>query len=535
MDKTDKETKKNLSFKEIMGYVVENFSKNRLMHFFTVVVFSFSILVFTLMATIILYTNTRNQTRYYNALEPNYMVFSQEAGYIDDLGNDFQKSLVTGKVLQQNIKKVFGDTNGVIKGQAVYDLEGNLLGGINLGMSKSTLWHFELEGNYPFEATDIVLPDYFMKNANLNIGDKIEINEIQLTITGKILTTYKDVDFSNRHLRQNANFNYKYDYEYNLGIVNGQYANLLVNNVYSIELHGDITKNNYFGSYSYYTLEYGSFDKFASTLNLKLGKTPILDNEVIVSEEVYNKFDKPLYNGISFMIPDLEEEKYNDAHSDVLNLYNFYEKGMTIVGVYEDDENLPDVLITDSNFQKIKEDYFHYYIFDNYLNYLNDGYGNIIVSLEEQGLIWEDPGSKAIYVFSNLKHKLSVGLYIALFLLTVVTTALLFVVFKQNFIDNKDMVKTLIKEGASRKDIYWIFLFKAVAIALVAMIVSMVTLIITLIQINQNMQIHFDFSFKIIRFRYLLYFANLLGTLLLLIGSAHILANKLIKRLEEGK
>ena len=102
MDKIEIENKEpkgknGLSFKEIVGYVVENFSKNRLMHFFTVVIFSFSILVFTLMATIILYTNTRNLTRYYQAFEPNYMVFSQEVEYIDELGNNYQKSLVTGK------------------------------------------------------------------------------------------------------------------------------------------------------------------------------------------------------------------------------------------------------------------------------------------------------------------------------------------------------------------------------------------------------------------------------------------------------
>ena len=262
---------------------------------------------------------------------------------------------------------------------------------------------------------------------------------------------------------------------------------------------------------------------------------PILDNEVIVSETVYSKINKSLYYGISFTLPNLEEEKYRNAHSDVLNLYNFYESGMTIVGVYEDSEYLPDVLTTDANFQKIKEEYFKYYAYDNYLNYLNEGYGDIISKLNENSLIWEDPGAKAVLVFSNLKYKLHFGFYLALFLLAVVTTALLFVVFKQNFIDNKDMVKALINEGASKKDIYWIFFFKAIAIGSVAMIVSMVTLIITLVQINQNMQVNFDIEFNIIRFRYPLYFANLLNTMLLLVGSAHLLAKKLIKSLDNGK
>jgi len=540
MDKIEIENKEpkgknGLSFKEIVGYVVENFSKNRLMHFFTVVIFSFSILVFTLMATIILYTNTRNLTRYYQAFEPNYMVFSQDVEYIDELGNNYQKSLVTGKALQKSIKKVFGYTHGVLKDQAVYDSEGDFLGKINLGMSHSTAWHFRLEGNYPLGETDVALPDYFLEKAALNIGDEIKINDIQLTITGKILTTYKDVDFSNRYLEQNLNFKYKYDFEYNLGIVNGQYTDLLASNTYRIELNGDITKHDYFGSYNYYTLEYGTIARFGESLSLKLGSTPTLDNEVIVSETVYSKINKPLYYGISFTLPNLEEEKYNNAHSDVLNLYNFYESGMTIVGVYEDSEYLPDVLITDANFQKIKEEYFEYYVYDNYLNYLNEGYGDVISKLNENSLIWEDPGAKAIVVFSNLKYKLNFGLYLALFLLTVVTTALLFVVFKQNFIDNKDMVKALINEGASKKDIYWIFFFKAIAIGSVAMIVSMVTLIITLVQINQNMQVNFDIEFNIIRFRYLLYFANLINTMLLLVGSAHLLAKKLIKSLDDGK
>jgi ABC-type lipoprotein release transport system permease subunit len=259
---------------------------------------------------------------------------------------------------------------------------------------------------------------------------------------------------------------------------------------------------------------------------------PILDNEVIVSETVYSKINKSLYYGISFTLPNLEEEKYCNAHSDVLNLYNFYESGMTIVGVYEDSEYLPDVLTTDAKFQKIKEEYFKYYVYDNYLN---EGYGDIISKLNENSLVWEDPGAKAVLVFSNLKYKLNFGLYVALFLLAVVTTALLFVVFKQNFIDNKDMVKALIKEGASKKDIYWIFLFKAIAIGSIAMIVSLVTLIITLVQINQNMQVNFDIEFNIIRFRYLLYFANLFNTMLLLVGSAHLLANKLMKSLDDGK
>ena len=541
MDKTDiankepKEEKEGLSFKEIVGYVIENFSKNRLMHFFTVVIFSFSILVFTLMATIILYTSTRNLTRYYKAFEPNYMVFSQEVEYVDELGNNYQKSLVTGKALQKNIKKVFGYTHGVLKDQAVYDSEGDFLGKINLGMSHSTAWHFRLEGNYPLGETDVALPDYFLEKAALNIGDEIKINDIQLTITGKILTTYKDVDFSNRYLEQNLNFKYKYDFEYNLGIVNGQYTDLLASNTYRIELNGDITKHDYFGSYNYYTLEYGTIARFGESLSLKLGSTPTLDNEVIVSETVYSKINKPLYYGISFTLPNLEEEKYNNAHSDVLNLYNFYESGMTIVGVYEDSEYLPDVLTTDANFQKIKEEYFKYYVYDNYLNYLNEGYGDIISKLNENSLVWEDPGAKAVLVFSNLKYKLNFGLYVALFLLAVVTTALLFVVFKQNFIDNKDMVKALIKEGASKKDIYWIFLFKAIAIGSIAMIVSLVTLIITLVQINQNMQVNFDIEFNIIRFRYLLYFANLFNTMLLLVGSAHLLANKLMKSLDDGK
>ena len=67
------------------------------------------------------------------------------------------------------------------------------------------------------------------------------------------------------------------------------------------------------------------------------------------------------------------------------------------------------------------------------------------------------------------------------------------------------------------------------------MILSMLTLIITLIQINQNMQVNFDIEFNIIRFRYPLYFANLLNTMLLLVGSAHLLAKKLIKSLDNGK
>ncbi len=541
MDKTDiankepKKEKKGLSFKEIVGYVIENFSKNRLMHFFIVVIFSFSILVFTLMATIILYTNTRNLTRYYNAFEPNYMVFSQEVEYIDELGNNYQKSLVKGQILQKNIKKAFGYTYGVLKGQEVCDIEGDFLGKINLGMSHSTAWDFRLEGNYPLGETDVALPDHFMERAALNIGDEIKINDIQLTITGKILTTYKDVDFSNRYLDQNPNFIYKYNFEYNLGIVNEKYVDLLADNTYSIELNGDITKHDYFGSYNYYTLEYGTINKFEEDVSLKLGSMPVLDNEVMVSETVYSKINKPLYYGISFTLPNLEEEKYHNAHSDVLNLYNFYESGMTIVGVYEDSEHLPDVLITNANFQKIKEEYFKYYAYDNYLNYLNEGYGDIISKLNENSLIWEDPGAKAVLVFSNLKYKLHFGFYLALFLLAVVTTALLVVVFRQNFIDNKDMVKTLIKEGASKKDIYWIFLFKAMAIGSIAMILSMLTLIITLIQINQNMQVNFDIEFNIIQFRYPLYFTNLLNTMLLLIGSAHLLAKKLIKSLDNDK
>lgn len=541
MDKTDiankepKEEKEGLSFKEIVGYVIENFSKNRLMHFFTVVIFSFSILVFTLMATIILYTSTRSLTRYYKAFEPNYMVFSQEVEYVDELGNNYQKSLVTGKALQKNIKKVFGYTHGVLKDQAVYDIEGDFLGKINLGMSHSTAWHFRLEGNYPLDETDVALPDYFMEKAALNIGDEIKINDIHLIITGKILTTYKDVDFSNRYLDKDLNFKYKYDFEYNLGIVNGQYADLLASNTNHIELNGDITKHDYFGSYNYYTLEYGTIARFEESLSLKLGSMPILDNEVIVSETVYSKINKSLYYGISFTLPNLEEEKYHNAHSDVLNLYNFYESGMTIVGVYEDSEHLPDVLTTDANFQKIKEEYFKYYAYDNYLNYLNESYEDIISELNENNLIWEDPGAKAVLVFSNLKYKLHFGFYLALFLLAVVTTALLVVVFKQNFIDNKDMVKALIKEGASKKDIYLIFLFKAIAIGSIAMILSMLTLIITLVQINQNMQVNFDIEFNIIRFRYLLYFANLFNTMLLLVGSAHLLANKLMKSLDDGK
>ncbi|MGI6210901.1 MAG: hypothetical protein ACOYIM_04325, partial [Bacilli bacterium] len=74
-----------------------------------------------------------------------------------------------------------------------------------------------------------------------------------------------------------------------------------------------------------------------------------------------------------------------------------------------------------------------------------------------------------------------------------------------------------------------------IAIGSIAMILSMLTLIITLIQINQNMQVNFDIEFNIIRFRYPLYFTNLLNTMLLLIGSAHLLAKKLIKSLDNEK
>ena len=526
--------KKDLSFKEVMNYVLENFSKNKLMHFLTIVVFSFAILSFALFVSTISYRNIDNQNRYFEKANPNYIVASKETSYIDALGNDYHKQLYKGKVLKENIKKVFGGTHGVLKDQDVYSVDNQLIGQINLAIPKSSaLWNFEVEGNYPTNGFEVALPDCYLKDVNLNVGDEVWINGILVTITGKIITSYNEKDYLHQDLASNPHYQYKDAYEFSLGVTTEEYLEILASNTHKFALNGDLTKAEYFGSYCYYSLVYGDFGKYEPHLNLKLDVIPELDNEVIVSEAVYEQFRYPLYGGISFTLPDLELEKYDDAHTDILNLYSFYQKGITIVGVYEDNKFLPDVLVTSSNFQKMKKAYFEDYVFDGYLNYINEGYENILEKLDEQGLKWEDPSSKTILGFSRLKNEFNFRRYFIVFLLLVVTAGLLFITLRQSILSNKETIKTLISLRINKKDIRDIFILEIIAIAVISMILSTIFLIITIHQIDQKLQVNFEIPFKIVEYRYLIYIINLVITLALLIVASILPVTRFINKVGE--
>lgn len=262
----------------------------------------------------------------------------------------------------------------------------------------------------------------------------------------------------------------------------------------------------YYNNFYYNDWESKYLDRYITTsfapqsqyrdVTLLNGHYPEKPGEILVSESVIYKFvgdewwwkeDTERENDINDIIGkhydlmSLHGERFNEFYDKTMDLSEYFPNGITIAGVFSDDElydqfpnqQIPEMICGDDVFQKMKNDYFDDYIYSRSLFTITDEFTeDVIQEILDNDILIDDPNLNRIL---KLKQKLeNLDIYImAAFVAVVLCIFLVALLTISVSINEKGYLLGIMRSiGFSKKDFKKIYLLESLLIGLTCVILS---------------------------------------------------------------
>ena len=218
-------------------------------------------------------------------------------------------------------------------------------------------------------------------------------------------------------------------------------------------------------------------------VQLLCGRMPEREDEVLVSIETPGAMEMFERGGVHRVLP-IHDTKYNESFSDALDLAKFYPQGYRIVGVYDEfsfgekrfdsREVIPQVLVQESVFQAIKDEYFREYIYGRwYILTEETPSEQVLAAMMDKGFRITEPNVEKILQFRKALQK--VDLYLVAALAMIVTCYFLVTVLlvSSGIRDRKFLVGIMRANGYARADIRRIFFCEAALVGAASQVLGL--------------------------------------------------------------
>lgn len=466
---------KSLAFKEIIANVFHHFNRKKTRKVFTTFLIAFISMLFLVINT--LNANDFSTTLMNAITSSESSCFSVYEKGVDI--NEIPRNIYKGETYISKLIECIGEDR-LLK---IHLLEFENEEGYSDSMAVidysecNFFKELSVEGELPTNDNEVVLS--YIYSDSYKIGDILNIGGTFAKVVGFANTKIGGADES-------------------CSIVSPNISNTWINNITKINLQGFNIK---------YAMDIDNIAtaKTISSMNvlsckeneLVSGSFPENENEVLVSktfaDEIMTDNNDTLVE--NYLITDLHSDKFDTAFSDMLNLYDYVGRKLSIVGVYDEEKESTDIgniVFVDSVYQNIINDYKEYFNYSSIYAYFDSNSRDDVKRLNDNGFVVEDENFQIIYTFmditTNLKNVSSISNVVCCLMIIF----LLVISFVANVKDNAKKIGIYRAIGINSRDISKIYLFEAGLICAAAMILAMIgeKLVINMINAQFSMSIN---------------------------------------------
>ena len=523
--------KTGLRIKEIIKMAYNSLKQRKIRLFFTLALFALSLALVFVSSQIINYDYKQNMGKYLEERNLKYSIVYRETEYEDIFENKIEERCNSGKKLRNDIEEIMPYMhmrNVMYLNWIVVDEDESEPYDIPIIIGDYEEYDISIIGNYPVESNEILIDSvvadklFSEKKYNELIGSSLFYYDLKLRISGIIEKSDIKID--------------RYD-ESGYLIGNEGFVEWLVDNLKYLDINAaDLTQYRALRPYKESKMKYGSADILNSS-NLVWGRLPEKENEIMVANYVFNALgydieDSEEENIKEINLINLNDKKYNNAF-DYMNIYDYFPKGIKVVGVYnfsEENEVDASVLVKNNVYQKMKENYCRYYAFDETIIMLGDDKEKLVESIDEINCKLDEKGCGYIYDFDNFVkniHKLLLSLTCIC-----MGIAIFFIISFMSYSvkDQSRKIGILRTMGMKMKEALLIFVVEDIILTVFSLFIGSFLFILVLNQINNiYMRYMKDVELNIIEVQMKLYFVAVVFSLFIGIISSYIPLKKMSK------
>ena len=346
-----------------------------------------------------------------------------------------------------------------------------------------------LIGQLPSQPGQVVLTDYFVDHHNLDntiLGEHILIDGSLYEITGILKTNY--IEFK---VNDSVSFGdltpfqqYALDYQYQIVLIHKEDILQQLNDIYYVPLELSDFSTNKMSVYEHNTIIYGSINLYNDMSDeLIWGTLPVSDNEVIISSSMARMMgyqDINDYQSLTstWVFKDVYQPTFNNYYKNFINMYDYFNQGIVITGVYEELSDVtlnewPDVLINHVIFESIREEYYQYFFMDETMIITSENGREMASIMQQNNLQWDEPNANEIEGVSYLINLIKPILYMLTGTLAVLSLFTIIAMISFRIKDNHHKIGVLRSLGVRRFDIVKLYLYESFAVYSIGYIIAL--------------------------------------------------------------
>lgn len=437
---------------------------------------------------------------YFVQYENKNNIVEKQVGYEDSFGDRHLKYLKSGKELYNRLLELQDGNVGKYIEDVILTREGDSFYSTSCQLYMNcAVDDYELVGDMPHSANEIVLTDFVAREMNLPetcIGEFVSMQGTDMIIVGVLKTDYQEKGLEQlvNTGRLNEYDNYLYTYYYNVVVADEDFVLQELKKqhwIYSACTNIIISNMD-----RYFEDELTIGD--SSSVNreeLIEGRFPLDKNEIVVSLSYADaggyidsngNIDKSIYED-RFFFYDIADNEY---FKDIINIYAFLPEQIKVVGIYNDyyitDLALPEIVLEDHVYERIAEEYYKYFCFDGFLyNTGNGNYKDIVSLARTEAMTFEEPSIEKIEQFSGLLAYLANTLIFVLVVLSIIAFLMIYNNALASIAANQKNIGILRVLGVKKEDTMAILCIEAGIIFALSAVLSVAGTIIVIRVLNE--------------------------------------------------
>ncbi len=485
-----------MKMRDIMYLALQNFEKRKLRLFFTFVCLVISAVLCMITGVFLKNDSKLSLEEYLGNNKIDKIFLKKETSYEKSDKTVQEATIKKGEKFYKELTQIVEENQiiPIIEDMDVryineQNIEKQIYTTVYVGKDTQENIFGELSGNFPRKYNEILITDYLAEQLNIGeeiVGKKIMVGDDTFIVSGSIITNYK-----NEKKHENLMLTNK---EYNRIVISEQFFRMKENKEEIVYLNAS---NPYYAggvkNFTEMSAGYGS-TAWCSEEDLVWGRMPQKENEIIVQLGLAIQMGYAANNNDfmkDYRLPDLREKKYNQSYDEYINLYEYFQNGMEIVGIYQNlkdnEEKEGEILVDNHIYEELKREQYRYYYFDAFSLDISAGnYHNIVKEIDTRNFILDHNDVIYVYSFENILEEMKELLLFALFIFVILGLFMIVSYIAYNIKDHSKKIGILRAIGVFHRDIIKIFLVESGIISIGSVIVAIVSMCGLVYGLNQK-------------------------------------------------
>ena len=364
-------------------------------------------------------------------------------------------------------------------------------------LGEDSNFDMQYSGALPKVSNDILITDYIADCLHLNqLKDNyIYINNIAFHVTGYISTDYVAYNIKNKIGTEDYTdiSEYKLNQQYLVAYVSETALSNLgyYNNIISLNCSNFLVGDK-FSLYNNSIVKYGyASDENLHNIQLEWGRYPEADDEILVSSSLLNASGITDYSKLSdrYYFNNIYDSSYNSYYDDYLNLYDYFQNGVKIVGVYNS-LNLNShadnsaVLVNPSIMKNIIDNYYEFYAYKSIRLEFNNT-DNFVKFINNNDLRIDEPNIDKMYRFFSTINEYMNFIILGTIILSLVVVLLLINSLTNTILDNNRSIGIMRLIGVKKKDTLFIYMFQGAILIIFGLLTGLILSSMLIYYINK--------------------------------------------------